>query len=73
MLKKLSSLVVSIKEKDSKKPVSKVIHILSNTAPNSAVEVEPGKYMFTNIKQGKQRLQVMLREYEFEDKGMKTI
>lgn len=53
ILKKLSSLVVEIIETETTKPVSNVIHILSNAPPNSAVEVSPGQYMFTNIKQGK--------------------
>ena len=53
--------------------MSNVIHLLSNVPPNSAVEIAPGKYRFTNIKQGKQTLQVMLREYEFENNGVKQI
>ena len=72
-LKKLSSLIVEIFDKETKEPISNVIHLLSSVPPNSAVESAPGRYMFTNIKQGKQRLQVMLREYEFENQGIREI
>ncbi len=73
VLKKLSALIVEIEDKDTHQPISNVINLLSSAAPNSAVEQKPGRYVFTNIKQGKQRLQVMLREYEFENNGIKEI